>query len=319
VLSLIATTRKTGELRVTGTGLEGSVWLDAGQVVEAAVGKAPAFVDALFDLLRLKEGTFSFEGDRAAPHPGVPAAVEPIVEEAQARLVEWRDIEAVIPSLDHVLELIAAVPGPVTLRNEQWPLVVALAANQTPRSVLDALVVSEFEGCKALKELADAGLMSVAAPAPLADKAAGPKPEVAVEARREETPGVAVMETALPDAAASAPARPATSDEPATSEALAGQLATLDGSVAPKSGRVPAGTRARPAHIAAVRAGAKVTQAEDVPAVAVTTPTPAEQAAPVPASTDPVPEPEAADAEPVHGEEPINRGLLLKFLSSVRS
>lgn len=256
VLTLIASTHKTGELRVSGPQLQGSVWLDAGLVVEAAVGSAATFVDAVFDLLRLSEGTFTFDAGGVAPHPGVPAPVEPLLEETRSRLEEWTSIAKVIPTLEHAVELVPKVTAAVTLRHEQWPLVVALGAHRTPRGVLEALGVSEFSGCKALKELVDAGLVRVGDPVLVPRAAAGQEgaskgapstpgvapatPEGAKDAATVapslvETPGLESMDAALPAAAAAAPSR--AGSDPAMAAALARQLAGVTDSAQPAAGR----------------------------------------------------------------------------------
>src|SRR5215813_4464413 len=73
VLRLLASTRKTGRLRVSGNRGTGSVWVDAGGVVAAeAAGlpEAPAPVDVFFELLRYSDGSFTFEAGTTSPNPG---------------------------------------------------------------------------------------------------------------------------------------------------------------------------------------------------------------------------------------------------------
>src|SRR3984957_1614685 len=78
--------------------------------------------DALFELLRLAAGTFSF-GPGAAPDPQPPRDVEPLLTEAQARLSGWREVEKAVPSLAAWLELAAEPPAAhVALRCDQWRL-----------------------------------------------------------------------------------------------------------------------------------------------------------------------------------------------------
>src|SRR5439155_2335844 len=106
VLTLLTATKKSGELRVVGGRIDGRVWFDAGEVVGADVAGGTSAVDAIFELLRLPSGTFSFDADRTAPSPGAPAATDILLADAQARLSEWREIETVIPSLDHLVRLV---------------------------------------------------------------------------------------------------------------------------------------------------------------------------------------------------------------------
>ncbi len=72
VLRLLASTKKTGRLRVSGNRGTGSVWVDAGGVVAAeAAGlpETPAPVEVLFELLRYAEGSFTFEAGTDAGQP----------------------------------------------------------------------------------------------------------------------------------------------------------------------------------------------------------------------------------------------------------
>src|SRR5207253_4421656 len=89
VLTLLATTKKSGELRVTGPNLDGRVWVVDGRLVGTEVGRATEAVDAVFELIRLADGDFAFEQDEAPPDPRPPTALEPVLAQAQARLAEW--------------------------------------------------------------------------------------------------------------------------------------------------------------------------------------------------------------------------------------
>src|SRR5688500_2536717 len=93
VMALLAATKKTGELRVVGGRIDGRVHLDGGRVIGAAVGRADSFVDAVFELLRLTSGKFSFDADRRPDQPADPVDIEPLLLEAQSRLTMWREIE----------------------------------------------------------------------------------------------------------------------------------------------------------------------------------------------------------------------------------
>jgi hypothetical protein len=168
VLVLLASTGKSGELRVAGrrsatgrgTELEGRLWFDGGRLTAADLGDP---TDAVFELLRLVEGTFSF-GFGAAPDPRPAMAVEPVLAEAQARLSEWREIERVVPSLSAWLELAADAPSAhVSIRADQWRLVVAVGGGCTVDAALGRLGLAELPGCRAVKELVEAELLMLRA------------------------------------------------------------------------------------------------------------------------------------------------------------
>ncbi|MDQ1394776.1 MAG: resuscitation-promoting factor RpfA [Acidimicrobiaceae bacterium] len=288
VLVLLASTKKSGELRVTGPRLDGRVWVEEGQLVASAVGHARDHVDAVFELLRLKDGDFAFEQDQAAPSPQPPVPMAPVLTHAQERLVEWREIEAVVPSLDAVVRLVADAPeAEVIMRAEQWRVVVAAGPGGTVASVTQGLGVGEFDACRAVKELVEAGLMAVSA-APAVPEAA--LPEVALS----EPPA-----PAPPAAADSAEDAAPVVDRGADGADLAPVFASLAETERETEGAADSGTdddhaadedddplTSRLGQLAMARADAGLAADLD----------------------------DAAD-----GEEPINRGLLLKFLSSVRS
>src|SRR5690606_38893718 len=103
VLHLLATTKKTGCLRLDGSRGSGTVHVDGGEVVAVAAAHAPLateLADALFELLRFEAGSFAFEAD-VGPEDRQPAAeVGSLLDAATALLQEWREIEAVVPSLE---------------------------------------------------------------------------------------------------------------------------------------------------------------------------------------------------------------------------
>jgi hypothetical protein len=175
VAGLIAATGKTGELYVAGNrtaglarmpAVQGRLWFDAGRFAAADVGGVTDLVDAVVDLLWLVEGTFTF---RLGPAPtvGLHADVTDVLGEAQARQTEWREIERVLPSQRAWLEL---NPDPrsrhVTLRADQWRVVVAVAGGQSVAAAVGHLGLGELPGCRAIKEVVDAGLITVRAGGP---------------------------------------------------------------------------------------------------------------------------------------------------------
>jgi len=202
VLALLSVTAKTGELRVEAGGGVGSIWLDAGQVAGFEVGNNHTVADALFALLRLREGNFKFHTGTQPVNPVEPEEVAPLLEEAESRLVQWPMIAAVIPSLYCEVSLQDTVEGTVMLRPDQWRLVATVGGGRTVADVLNLRGLGEFDGSKALKELADLRLVSV-------KSGDGPLfPEVVLGAPRSVRAPVAVAATVpadVPGAPALAP------------------------------------------------------------------------------------------------------------------
>jgi Domain of unknown function (DUF4388) len=170
VLGILAGTAKSGELYVAGNrtagmaqmpAVQGRLWFDDGRVASADVGGESDLVDALVELLRVVEGTFTFRPG-AAPRVRSPAAVGEVLAQAQVRLAEWREIEQVVPSPAAWLELNPDPPaGPVALRADQWRLVVAVAEGNSVESTVSRLGVGQLPGWRAIREIVEAGLVTV--------------------------------------------------------------------------------------------------------------------------------------------------------------
>jgi len=159
VFALLSVTAKTGELRVEAGHAAGSVWFDAGCLCGFDVGSSQTALDALFGLLRLSEGSFVFHAGGRPLHPVEPQDVVPLLEEAEARLLEWPGIAAVVPSQGAEVRLRSRVETTVSLQPEQWRLVAVIGGGRSVAEVLDAFGLGEFGGSKALKELIELGLV----------------------------------------------------------------------------------------------------------------------------------------------------------------
>jgi hypothetical protein len=325
VLRLLATTRKTGRLLVRGNRGDGSVWIDSGSVVGAnAASLAPSSTpgEVIFELLRHTEGSFTFDSDASPTDVGAPAEVEPLLLDAERLLAEWRSIEAVVPSLDAWVTLAPELPGPEAVVDAaRWRTIVAVGGGTTVGAIGEVLGLGEVPVSRLVKDLVELGFGTVSAAAPAADGFAarpaavdpfveqrsssgdlnidfGPFGGEPAGASNGATVDPFAFDSISPEPAPSREARPAQPAAPALrtppllpqpatdSSALedepmeADEVARQLAALSPKAAR-------------AVAAAAKAETAE---------------------------EREAALAElATDDDEPINRGLLLKFLSSVRS
>ncbi|GIU83620.1 MAG: hypothetical protein KatS3mg008_0395 [Acidimicrobiales bacterium] len=167
VLRLLANTGKTGQLRLSGDRGTGSVWLSEGKIVKCEASGAPhadRFVDVLFELLRFRQGDFLFDTDGPA-EAGEAVEVEPLLAEAEELLAEWRQIEAVVPSLRSWITLEPELPGDsVTLDAERWQIVTAVGHGSDVASLMDRLRKPELAVTRLVKDLVDAGLARVGEP-----------------------------------------------------------------------------------------------------------------------------------------------------------
>jgi hypothetical protein len=302
VLRLLASTKKTGRLVLAGNRGTGSVWVDGGSVVATeATGTMPDAgpVDILFELLRYADGSFTFETGTNPTDPSPSRSVEPLLVDAERQLTEWREIEAVVPSMEAWISLVGELEGDeILLAADRWKTIVAIGSGTSVAGVGHTLKLGELAVCRQVKELVELGLVKVSTtpmPAlrqleaasvatdtdsptaatwdPFAIEIPGVDPVKTADDEIEEEPVDNVVSVIDDDFASDDPAE-------AEAEADADEVAKQLASLSPKAARAVA---------AAARA---VTDEERDAALA-----------------------EAADED----EEPINRGLLLKFLSSVKS
>ncbi|HEX7168469.1 MAG TPA: DUF4388 domain-containing protein [Acidimicrobiales bacterium] len=340
VLVLLASTKKDGELRVVGGKVDGRVWVEKGQIVHSDVnGKEAPSVDAVFELLRLDAGTFSFESESDAPKRHAGDMVDLVLADAQVRLAEWNEIAKVVPHLDVLVDMATDAPGEeIVLNASQWRLLRSVAGGCSVGDLMGKLDVGEFDACRTVKELADARLVDV-------DRSAGPK--------RSEKPAPSTEKDDAPSQASSSPA-PAAAErkQPTVEQRPAARDASSDEgkSVTEREIEALVDEVARPRRVRATTSGPGSAAHEAEERRAVPTPSPVRGQSPsadVPPATPKVEEAKALVAqlaalegeneekiakkveehlarggelpEVPDGDEPINRGLLLKFLSSVRN
>ena len=165
VLRLLAATAKTGRLQIDGDRGIGEVWLDHGGVVGGAVDAlAPETSDVIFELLRHEKGSFEFVADDVSGHE--PVDVDHVLGEAEAKLADWRVVEAVVPSLAFRVELVDELPqDEVAVTRERWHTLVAIGEGRTIADLDRRLALGEVKVSEAVKALVDDGIVAIHAPA----------------------------------------------------------------------------------------------------------------------------------------------------------
>jgi len=168
VLRLLATTAKTGRLRIDGDRGQGSVWLDGGSVVGAAADRAGDRTptdEVVFELLRFDTGSFAFEPGQKAPQPGRSEGVEDVLRRATSLLREWTELEAVVPSPAHHVSLAPDLSADeVTIDADRWRFVVAVASGRTVGELAKELELTELGVSRIVRDLVDLGVADVAPP-----------------------------------------------------------------------------------------------------------------------------------------------------------
>ena len=138
--------------------------LASGQVEDRvlAVFLREQIVDAVFELMRLTEGSFNFDANAPALSRGVGLSVVDVVGEATRRLDEWQAIHQRIAAPTAVLAMVpTAATGRegVTLTAEQWELLALIDGRRTVTDVVELTGRGEFATCRVLGDLVSAGLI----------------------------------------------------------------------------------------------------------------------------------------------------------------
>jgi hypothetical protein len=168
VLRLLATTSKTGRLRIEGDRGRGSVWLSDGGIVdvdaERAVDGTPTD-EVVFELMRFGAGSFVFDADDRAVDAGDPEDVETLLRRANSLLSEWTELEAVVPSLEHQVSLATDLSvDEVTIDADHWRSLVAVASGRTVGELATSLGLTELGVSRAVRDLVDLGVADVDSP-----------------------------------------------------------------------------------------------------------------------------------------------------------
>ena len=205
VLRLLATTSKTGRLRIEGDRGQGSVWLSDGGVVDADADRTldgTPVDEVVFELLRFESGNFAFDGDDTAADASRPEDVEALLRRANDLLGEWTELEAVVPSLEHEVTLAGDLSADeVTISADSWQSLVAVSSGRTVGELATTLGLTELGVSRAVRDLVELGVVDVG----LSDRpraAAVPAAAVVAAPRDDRVRRSAVrpdVETAVPE------------------------------------------------------------------------------------------------------------------------
>ena len=124
-------------------------------------------VDAVFELMRLDEGSFNFDAAAPALSRGVGLSVVEVVGESTRRLDEWQSIGQRVGSPHAVLAMVpSAASGRegVNLASEQWELLALIDGRRTVSDVVELTGRGEFATCRVLGDLVSAGLVQAQDP-----------------------------------------------------------------------------------------------------------------------------------------------------------
>ncbi len=325
VLRLLASTRKTGRLRITADRGSGSIWLDGGSVVAANASSARTSEPlplVVFELLRHHEGSFIFEPEVTTADAGAPVEIDGILRDAERLLAEWLEIEAVVPSLEAFVTLSPTLPrAEMVVDAERWKVVVAAGGGATVRQIGAGLALGEIEVSRAVKDVVEAGLLRiqpavVGAVAPPAPTFEAPPPNVAPA---PPAPPVAPRSAPAPAederavfARIGEPVGPMQAEEPIVDVSTGATGAVSTG--APLGIEIPGSPATWQPQTG------KDTEDDDdlLRALGNLTPQAARAIAAAAQATTDAERDAALDQAIAANHEPLDRGLLMRFLSSVK-
>lgn len=207
---LLSGTSKTGALHVRSESGQGVLWFIGGQVCAGEAGGQTGppppgaggdlldrLHDVCFELFRYIEGSFEFEAERRPSWPAERGVdVTGLLTETERRMAEWREIIAVIPSIEARPRLVPEPPaaGPITLDAAQWRVVTGIDGRRRVSALIRVLDGGEYTVCKILRSLVQAGLVEIdaadTAPAVPAGEAPGSAAAVftSTDGESDETP-----------------------------------------------------------------------------------------------------------------------------------
>ena len=167
VLRLLAGTSKSGRLEVSADVASGALHLTEGAVSSAHVSSAPQAegpADVLYEMLRFEQGSFAFD-DGAEPTGDERQDVEDVIAAAEQLVVEWAEVEEVVPSMAAWITLAPELPGDesVKLSPDRWRLVATIGGGGTAADVARSQGLQDLAACQEVKALVDAGLVEVRA------------------------------------------------------------------------------------------------------------------------------------------------------------
>jgi hypothetical protein len=175
VLQLLGRNHMTGRLHLRSRSIGANVYIEDGQLVGADVGEHSTnsafdvrsrLEEICFELLEAERGSFEFTPDTVGMGPAmVNLEVDEVLEAARRRMVDWREIQEVIPSLDlhpHVLDSLPA--DEVTLSKERWRMVTAIDGRRSIRAIARSVGFTEYDTCRMVKSLMDDGIVELVGP-----------------------------------------------------------------------------------------------------------------------------------------------------------
>lgn len=119
-------------------------------------------VDAVFDLLRWREGDFAFVVDEANPDDvGVSLSVESVLADAEARRSSWESVSLVVPSPSTVLAMPVVLTADPSVTRDEWALLSLVDGRRSVAELVDLTGSGQYAVVSTLAALVQRGLLEV--------------------------------------------------------------------------------------------------------------------------------------------------------------
>lgn len=119
-------------------------------------------VDAVFDLLRWREGDFVFVVDETNPDDvDVAIAVEKVLSDVESRSDTWESVSAVVPSPRALLVMPVVLPADPAVSREEWSLLALVDGRRTVGELVDLTGSGQYAVVSTLAGLVKRGLLEV--------------------------------------------------------------------------------------------------------------------------------------------------------------
>jgi hypothetical protein len=202
LLGLLASSRKTGALWLDAANSSAVLYIADGRCCSAESSEAgdpladeaallARVIDVCFAVERAEDGSFRFGPEEPSWVCEDPVDLEVAVDELGRLVEEWREIQAVIPSLDCRIRLADELGvEELSVDRERWQLIISLDGRRSVRDLVRKTNRPVLDVCHAILALVDAGAVNVGPPpaAPVAGRANGKVKRVADTAVEPEAP-----------------------------------------------------------------------------------------------------------------------------------
>lgn len=167
LLNMLGSSRQSGRVEIDDDRLQGSVFLQEGNVVHA-IAPAETGVAALTSLFGLESGTFTFEPRVPSPAVTLSRPLDALIAEVTREANERETIRKVIASASMLPRLSPELPAePITLQPNEWMLIAASNGASSIEEIIARLELEPGPVMRAYYALAQRGLVRFEAKADL--------------------------------------------------------------------------------------------------------------------------------------------------------